>query len=212
MSLYSLVTSNIDAIGVKTPDILDLSTTVYNEVASKGDFEVVFFSANDDEESFNGLSFTTERIKELKDQEEVVDREQSLRSILVSGSSVYVISSSGNKAPVSEVVWERTFCYISLLIGVPHALPSCLSLSKHITASRLTPKASFCRDERKKNIQKKFKTKYIHAAIAIASSGLTVNEGSCGDHNHSRSRCLSIHNREFGGTIGGNGKRGDLRK
>ena len=41
--------------------------------------------------------FTSEKIEELKEQEEEARRNQSLRSILVSGARDFVISSNGNK-------------------------------------------------------------------------------------------------------------------
>lgn len=134
-----------------TPTLVE----VYNELASKGDFEVIFVSADEDEESFSGYfskmpwlavpfsdsdtrdrldelfkvngipclmilgedgkvmsdsgveiireygvegyPFSTEKIKELKDQEEAAKRNQSLRSILVSHSRDFVVSSDGKK-------------------------------------------------------------------------------------------------------------------
>jgi nucleoredoxin len=44
-----------------------------------------------------GYPFTSERVKELKDQEEEAKRNQSLRSLLVSRSRDFVISADGNK-------------------------------------------------------------------------------------------------------------------
>lgn len=134
-----------------TPTLVE----AYNELAPKGDFEVVFISADEDDESFKqyfskmpwlaipfsdsetrdrldelfkvqgiphlvildengkvscesgveiireygveGYPFTPEKIKELKEQEEAARRNQSLRSILVSHSRDYVISSDGKK-------------------------------------------------------------------------------------------------------------------
>lgn len=128
---------------------------MYNEVSPKGDFEVVFVTADIDDESFKsyfskmpwlaipfsdsetrsrldelfqvkgiphlvlldetgkvvtkdgdgvireygveGYPFTLARIQELKDQEEEAKRNQSLRSILVSHSRDFVISSDGKK-------------------------------------------------------------------------------------------------------------------
>lgn len=128
---------------------------VYNEVASKGDFEIVFVTADEDDESFNsyfskmpwlaipfsdsemrsrldelfhvrgiphlalldesgkvvtedgvdiiseygveGYPFTSARIKELKDLEEEARRNQSVRSLLVSPSRDFVLTSDGKK-------------------------------------------------------------------------------------------------------------------
>ena len=136
---------------------------LYNEVSSKGDFEIIFVSADEDEDSFNGYfskmpwlaipfsdtdkrgeldelfevqgiphlvildengkvaiedgtevvleygieayPFTSERIKELKDQEEEAKRNQSLRSLLVYKSFDYVISSDGKQV---------SLCYFTL--------------------------------------------------------------------------------------------------
>lgn len=127
----------------------------YNELVSKGDFEVVFASADEDEESFKAYfskmpwlaipfsdsetrsrldelfhvrgiphlvlleetgkvatedgtdiireygveayPFTSARIQELTDREEEARRNQSLRSLLISPSRDFVISSHGNK-------------------------------------------------------------------------------------------------------------------
>jgi nucleoredoxin len=128
---------------------------VYNELSPNGDFEVVFVSADEDDEAFKsyfskmpwlaitfsdsetrksldelfhvngiphlalldetgkvvtedgvdiirdygaeGYPFTSERVKELKDQEEEARRNQSLRSLLVSRTRDFVISADGNK-------------------------------------------------------------------------------------------------------------------
>jgi len=134
-----------------TPTLVE----VYNELSPNGDFEVVFVSADEDEEAFKsyfskmpwlaipfsdsetrsrldelfnvngiphlalldeagkvitedgvdiirdygaeGYPFTSERVQELKDQEEEAKRNQSLRSILASRSRDFLISSDGNK-------------------------------------------------------------------------------------------------------------------
>ncbi|OWM76066.1 hypothetical protein CDL15_Pgr009711 [Punica granatum] len=134
---------------------------VYKELRAKGDFEVVFVSADEDDESFNeyfsempwlaipfsdsgkrdGLDalfevrgiphlviideigrvtsdsgvefvreygveaypFTSERMKELKDKEEDARKNQTLKSILVHSSRDFVLSSDGNKVPVSDL-------------------------------------------------------------------------------------------------------------
>lgn len=133
---------------------------VYNEISSKGDFEVVFVSADEDDEAFKGYfskmpwlaipfsdseirdsldelfevrgipylvildengkvltdsgveiireygvegyPFTQEKIKEMKEEEERAKREQSLKSILVTKSRDYVVSSDGNKVTYDD--------------------------------------------------------------------------------------------------------------
>lgn len=145
---------------------------VYNEVASKGDFEIVFVTADEDDESFNsyfskmpwlaipfsdsemrsrldelfhvrgiphlalldesgkvvtedgvdiireygveGYPFTSARIKELKDLEEEARRNQSVRSLLVSPSRDFVITSDGKKIPVSELEGKTVGLYFSV--------------------------------------------------------------------------------------------------
>lgn len=151
-----------------TPTLVD----VYNEVASKGDFEIVFVTADEDDESFNsyfskmpwlaipfsdsemrsrldelfhvrgiphlalldesgkvvtedgvdiireygveGYPFTSARIKELKDLEEEARRNQSVRSLLVSPSRDFVITSDGKKIPVSELEGKTVGLYFSV--------------------------------------------------------------------------------------------------
>ncbi|KAJ4836200.1 hypothetical protein Tsubulata_046627 [Turnera subulata] len=151
-----------------TPSLVE----AYNELVPKEKFEIVFVSADEDEESFNdyfakmpwlaipfseekkresldelfkvrgiphlvvldetgsvlitngveivreygveGYPFTQERIRELKEEEERAKREQSLTSILVNRSRDYVISSDGNKIPVSELEGKTLGLYFSL--------------------------------------------------------------------------------------------------
>ncbi|PRQ22447.1 putative protein-disulfide reductase chromatin regulator PHD family [Rosa chinensis] len=151
-----------------TPDLVE----TYNALAPKGDFEVIFISADEDEESFNGYfskmpwlaipfsdseardsldeqfkvrgiphlvflceegrvrnvsgveivreygadgyPFTIERLKELKEQEEAANREQSLKTVLVSRSRDFVIASDGKKVPVSELEGKMVGLYFSL--------------------------------------------------------------------------------------------------
>uniref|UniRef100_A0A2P2JCC1 protein-disulfide reductase n=1 Tax=Rhizophora mucronata TaxID=61149 RepID=A0A2P2JCC1_RHIMU len=150
-----------------TPTLVE----VYNGLAPKGDFEIVFVSADEDDASFKsyfslmpwlaipfsdssrrkhldgffkvsgvphlviigesgevlsedgteiigehgveGYPFTLERIKELQEQEEAARRNQSLRSLLVSQSRDYVISSLGRKVPVSELEGGTVGLYFS---------------------------------------------------------------------------------------------------
>ncbi|KAL7171497.1 hypothetical protein ACSBR2_036202 [Camellia fascicularis] len=151
-----------------TPNLVE----VYNEVSSKGDFEIVFVSADEDEEAFKGYfskmpwlaipfsdsktrdhldelfkvmgipylviidesgkvstdegveiireygvdayPFSSERVKELKDQEEAARREQSLKSILVSRERDFVISADGKEVPVSELEGKTVGLYFSV--------------------------------------------------------------------------------------------------
>ncbi|XP_027345973.1 probable nucleoredoxin 1 [Abrus precatorius] len=151
-----------------TPTLVE----VYNGVASKGDFEVVFVTADEDDESFKGYfskmpwlaipfsdsetrsrldelfqvrgiphlalldetgkvvtedgfdiireygvegyPFTSARIQELRDQEEKARMNQSLRSVLVSASRDFVISSDGNKIPVAELEGKTVGLYFYL--------------------------------------------------------------------------------------------------
>ncbi|GAV61030.1 C1_3 domain-containing protein/Thioredoxin_8 domain-containing protein [Cephalotus follicularis] len=144
----------------------------YNEISTIGDFEIIFVSADEDEESFNeyfskmpwfaipfsdsetrnrldelfkvrgiphlvilndsgevlsgsgveiireygvdGYPFTPERIKEIKEQEEAARRDQSLRSVLVSHTRDFVISSDGKQVPVSELEGKIVGLYFSL--------------------------------------------------------------------------------------------------
>ncbi|PON35924.1 DnaJ-like [Parasponia andersonii] len=151
-----------------TPKLVE----VYNEVASKGEFEVVFVSSDRDDESFNGYfskmpwlaipftdsdtikrlkelfkvrgipnlviidsngkvatqdgtsiviehgadayPFTRERIEFLKEQKEEAKWNQTLSSILVSGSRNYVLSKDGNQVPVSELEGKTVGLYFSV--------------------------------------------------------------------------------------------------
>ncbi|KAM0961907.1 hypothetical protein ACFX2I_021103 [Malus domestica] len=144
----------------------------YNELSPKGDFEIVFISADEDDESFKGYfakmpwlaipfsdsearnrvdelfkvrgiphlvilgedgkvlsdsgvgiiqeygadayPFTLEKLKELKDEEEAARRDQSLKTILVTRSRDFVISSDGEKVPVSELEGKIVGLYFSL--------------------------------------------------------------------------------------------------
>lgn len=134
-----------------TPVLAD----VYTELKSKGDFEIIFISADEDDESFNkyfskmpwlaipysdsekresldelfkvsgiphlvmldesgkvttdsgveiiqeygveGYPFSSERVKQLKDQEEEARKNQSLKSILAHQSRDFILSSNGTK-------------------------------------------------------------------------------------------------------------------
>ncbi|KAK9935484.1 hypothetical protein M0R45_022586 [Rubus argutus] len=78
---------------------------VYQELASKGDFEV----STDQGTKFvmeygvDGYPFTAEKINLLKEQEEAAKKDQSLTSLLVSSSRDYLISVDGKMM--------KTFCY-----------------------------------------------------------------------------------------------------
>ncbi|XP_044490323.1 probable nucleoredoxin 1 isoform X1 [Mangifera indica] len=60
-----------------------------------------------------GYPFTEEKIKEMKEEEERAQREQSLKSILVTKSRDYVVSSDGKKVPVSELEGKTVGLYFS---------------------------------------------------------------------------------------------------
>ncbi|GLT37025.1 hypothetical protein SLA2020_113680 [Shorea laevis] len=64
----------------------------------------------------DGYPFSAEKVKELKEVEEKARREQTIRSILASPSSSrdFVISSDGNKVPVSKFEGKTTGLYFSL--------------------------------------------------------------------------------------------------
>ncbi|XWS69014.1 hypothetical protein CRYUN_Cryun04dG0143300 [Craigia yunnanensis] len=144
-----------------TPKLVE----VFSELSPKGDFEIIFVSGDEDEESFNGYfskmpwlaipfsdsetrsrldelfkvmgiphlvvldengkvstdegvgiireyggdgyPFTPEKIQELKDLEEKARTEQSIKTILVSGSRDFVVTSDGNKRNLSrKVLWH----------------------------------------------------------------------------------------------------------
>ncbi|KAG5522186.1 hypothetical protein RHGRI_034389 [Rhododendron griersonianum] len=150
-----------------TPNLVE----VYNELSAKGDFEIVFVSADQDEEAFKGYfskmpwlaipfsdsnmrdqldelfkvmgipylvildengkvttedgvefirdygvdayPFTQERIKEIKEEEEKVKREQPLKFILASRSRDFVISANGNKVSISELKGKTIGLYFA---------------------------------------------------------------------------------------------------
>ncbi|XWS63666.1 hypothetical protein CRYUN_Cryun06bG0121000 [Craigia yunnanensis] len=151
-----------------TPKLVE----VYSELSPKGDFEIIFVSGDEDEESFNGYfskmpwlaipfsdsetrsrldelfkvmgiphlvlldetgkvstdegvgiiqeygedgyPFTPEKIQELKDLEEKARLEQSIKTILVSRSRDFVVTSDGNKVPVSELEGKTIGLYFSM--------------------------------------------------------------------------------------------------
>ncbi|XVF84289.1 hypothetical protein PTKIN_Ptkin17bG0025100 [Pterospermum kingtungense] len=148
-----------------TPKLVE----VYSQLSPKGDLEVIFVSADRDEESFNGYfskmpwlaipfsdsetrdrldklfkvmgiphlvlldengkvstdegveiiqeygeegyPFTPERIQELKDLEEKARKEQSIKTLLVSSSRDFVVTSDGNEVPVSELEGKTVGLY-----------------------------------------------------------------------------------------------------
>ncbi|KAE8722640.1 putative nucleoredoxin 1 [Hibiscus syriacus] len=152
---------------------------VYYELSQKGDFEVVFVSANKNEESFNsyfskmpwtevpfsdlethkhldesfkvtgiphlvlldengkvltdegveiirkygeeGYPFTSEKIRELKDMEEKARKDQSIKTLLVSPSRDFVVTSDGNKVPVSELERKTVGLCFSISSFKPYA-------------------------------------------------------------------------------------------
>ncbi|XP_077236420.1 putative nucleoredoxin 1 [Tasmannia lanceolata] len=62
----------------------------------------------------SGYSFTPEKIKELKEEEEAAKKAQTLRSVLVSSSRDFLISSDGNKVLVAELEGKMVGLYFSL--------------------------------------------------------------------------------------------------
>ncbi|KAK6252533.1 hypothetical protein QUC31_014253 [Theobroma cacao] len=151
-----------------TPNLME----VYSELSPKGDFEIIFVSGDQDEESFNGYfskmpwlaipfsdsetrsrldelfkvmgiphlvllgengkvltddgvgiiqeygvegyPFNPEKIQELRDLEEKARTEQSIKTILVSRSRDFVVTSDGNKVPVSELEGKTVGLYFSV--------------------------------------------------------------------------------------------------
>ncbi|CAK9158176.1 unnamed protein product [Ilex paraguariensis] len=151
-----------------TPNLVE----VYNELLPKGDFEIVFASADEDDDSFDkyfskmpwlavpfsdsdtrrrldgtfsvmgiphlvildgngkvltdggveiigeyeaeGYPFTPEHVKQIKEEEAAARRDQSLRSVLVSRTRDFVISTDGRKVPVTELEGKIVGLYFSL--------------------------------------------------------------------------------------------------
>ncbi|KAI8021657.1 putative nucleoredoxin 1 [Camellia lanceoleosa] len=151
-----------------TPTLVE----VYNELSPNGNFEIVFVSADEDEESFkayfskmpwlaipfsdsdtrdrldelfkvmgiphlvildeggmvateegvqiireygvDAYPFTSDRVEEIKEQEQVARREQSLKSILAARSRDFVFSADGRKVPISELEGKTVGLYFSL--------------------------------------------------------------------------------------------------
>ncbi|KAF5945361.1 hypothetical protein HYC85_015589 [Camellia sinensis] len=151
-----------------TPTLVE----VYNELSPNGNFEIVFVSADEDEESFkayfskmpwlaipfsdsdtrdrldelfkvmgiphlvildeggmvateegvqiireygvDAYPFTSDRVEEIKEQEQVARREQSLKSILAAHSRDFVFSADGRKVPISELEGKTVGLYFSL--------------------------------------------------------------------------------------------------
>ncbi|KAK4842012.1 hypothetical protein QYF36_014231 [Acer negundo] len=60
-----------------------------------------------------GYPYTTEKIKELKEREEIAKREQSLKSVLVTHSRDFVVSYDGKKVPVAELEGKTVGLYFS---------------------------------------------------------------------------------------------------
>lgn len=63
--------------------------------------------------------FTTERIKQLKEEEELARQNQTLKSILVSASRDYVISNDDKKVPVSEIEGKTVGLYFTVTTYPP---------------------------------------------------------------------------------------------
>lgn len=65
------------------------------------------------EHGVKGYPFTAERIQFLKEEEEAAKKNQSLGSVLVSGSRDYVISNDGNKVAVAQLEGKMVCLYFS---------------------------------------------------------------------------------------------------
>lgn len=158
---------------------------VYKELLPRGDFEVIFLSADEDDKSFDGYfskmpwlaipfsdsgtrerldelfsvrgipnlvildengkiltedgvdliqeygvegyPFSAEWIKEIKEQEELRRREQSLKSILCSHSRDYAVAADGKKVPITELEGKIVGLYFSL-----STFPSSLSFTSKL--------------------------------------------------------------------------------
>ncbi|KAG8383174.1 hypothetical protein BUALT_Bualt05G0157200 [Buddleja alternifolia] len=152
-----------------TPKLVE----VYNELLQLSEFEIVFLSADEDNEAFDayfskmpwvavpfsdaetrerldetfkvngiphlvlldengkiltdegvvvireygaeGYPFSPERIQKLKEQEEEAKRNQSLKSLLVSQSRDYVITSDGKKVSIAELEGKTVGLYFALV-------------------------------------------------------------------------------------------------
>ncbi|KAE8730223.1 hypothetical protein F3Y22_tig00003041pilonHSYRG01159 [Hibiscus syriacus] len=128
---------------------------VYSELSPKGNFKVIFVSVDKDEEYFNGYfskiqwfvewyPFTSEKIQELKDFEEKARKEQSIKTILVSPSRDFLVTSDGNKVPMSELKGKT--------VGL------CFSISSFKPSADFTPKLA--------QVYKKLKDKTSHEKLA----------------------------------------------
>lgn len=62
----------------------------------------------------NGYPFTEERINSLKEEEEAAKKNQSLSSILVSGSRSHLVKNDGTEIPVSELEGKTVGLYFSM--------------------------------------------------------------------------------------------------
>ncbi|XP_060669059.1 probable nucleoredoxin 1 [Ziziphus jujuba] len=145
--------------------------------------------------------FTPEKFKELLEIEKAKEEAQTLESILVLGDLNFVIGKDGAKEPVSELVGKNILLYFSAhwldscrkflpkLIKTYHDIKAKDSAFEVIFISSDRDQPSFDEffssmpwlalpfsDERKKNLQKKFKSQGTHAAIAIGPSGRTVSK------------------------------------
>ncbi|KAK4854299.1 hypothetical protein QYF36_021898 [Acer negundo] len=61
-----------------------------------------------------GYPFTTERIKQLRDEEEMKKKNQSLKSVLATPTRDFVISNDGKVVPISELEGKLVGLYVSL--------------------------------------------------------------------------------------------------
>ncbi|KAK8655447.1 hypothetical protein V6N13_108022 [Hibiscus sabdariffa] len=68
-----------------------------------------------------GYPFTSKRIQEIKDLDEKARKEQSLKTLLVSRYRDFVVTSDGNKVPVSELEGKTVGLYFSMASFHPSA-------------------------------------------------------------------------------------------
>ncbi|KAH7511069.1 hypothetical protein FEM48_ZijujUnG0052200 [Ziziphus jujuba var. spinosa] len=145
--------------------------------------------------------FTPEKFKELLEIEKAKEEAQTLESLLVLGDLNFVIGKDGAKVPVSELVGKNIILHHSThgcrscrgflpkLIKTYHDIKAKDHSFEVIFISSDRNQASFdeffssvpwlalpFRDERKKNLVKKFKNQGTHPAIAIGLSGRTVSK------------------------------------
>ncbi|KAJ6431308.1 hypothetical protein OIU84_018739, partial [Salix udensis] len=181
-----------------TPLLLE----VYEQLSSKGDFEVVFISSDRDDESFNkyfskmpwlalpfsdaetrklstvmehgvdGYPFNLDRLNFLKEQEENAKKNQTIISILVSSSRDYVISNDGKKIPLLDLEGKMVGLYFSI-----HAHRMCHQEETHFKESFETMPwlALPFKDKSCKKLARYFELRNIPNLVIIGQDGKTLN-------------------------------------